>query len=237
MDWPAQNSDINPIEKIWSFLNRRVRRRIPAPTTCEEVRMALIEQWTTFRRRDIEKYCTKLGRGFSQTPPARKLSLSKCDFIKVTNKDVILRLHKEKELLGTIHGMILGMDHYLNKYKSGNEAVIAVSASVCGLEAYPQWPVYAATKFAGIGMAVSWGNKIHYERTKVRVFALCPGPTDTNFFAGNDKCFGPEYEKAFELLEEEIKNIQTPEHVSTEVMKLLENSETGSIWVIESGKP
>ncbi|XP_050515483.1 15-hydroxyprostaglandin dehydrogenase [NAD(+)]-like [Diabrotica virgifera virgifera] len=140
-------------------------------------------------------------------------------------------------VLGTIHGMILGMDHYLNKYKSGNEAVIAVSASVCGLEAYPQWPVYAATKFAGIGMAVSWGNKIHYERTKVRVFALCPGPTDTNFFAGNDKCFGPEYEKAFELLEEEIKNIQTPEHVSTEVMKLLESSETGSIWVIESGKP
>ncbi|CAG9839333.1 unnamed protein product [Diabrotica balteata] len=142
----------------------------------------------------------------------------------------------EVNVLGTINGMILGIEHYLSKYMSSDEAVIALTSSVCGLEGYPQWPVYAATKFAGIGMVLSWGTQFHYDRTKIRVFALCPGPTHTNLLAANNKCLDPEYEKAFELLEEEIKNTQTPEHVSTEVMKLLKNAKTGSIWIIESGK-
>ncbi|XP_050513758.1 15-hydroxyprostaglandin dehydrogenase [NAD(+)]-like [Diabrotica virgifera virgifera] len=143
----------------------------------------------------------------------------------------------EVNVLGTINGMILGIEHYLSKYMSGDEAVIALTSSVCGLEGYPQWPVYAATKFAGIGMVLSWGTQFHYDRTKIRVFALCPGPTHTNLLAGSNKCLDPGYEKAIELLKEEIENTQTPEHVSTEVMKLLEDSKTGSIWVIESGKP
>lgn len=45
MAWPARSPDLNPIEHLWDELKRRVRARIPAPTSLHELRIAIEEEW------------------------------------------------------------------------------------------------------------------------------------------------------------------------------------------------
>lgn len=45
-------------------------------------------------------------------------------------------------------------------------------------------------------MTLAWGDKAHFERTKVKIIAICPGPTQTNLLATmSGKNLGPPYEK------------------------------------------
>jgi hypothetical protein len=43
--WLACSPDLNPIEHVWDFLSRRVRRRQPRPETLNDLRVALEEEW------------------------------------------------------------------------------------------------------------------------------------------------------------------------------------------------
>jgi hypothetical protein len=45
VDWPAQSSDLNPIEHLWDHLDRRLRERGHLPTSCAEMAAALQEEW------------------------------------------------------------------------------------------------------------------------------------------------------------------------------------------------
>ena len=45
LPWPAQSPDLNPIEHLWDELERRVRRRIPLPTSEAELFSFLEEEW------------------------------------------------------------------------------------------------------------------------------------------------------------------------------------------------
>lgn len=40
--------DITPVKHIWDPFKKRIRRRIAAPTTSKELRLALIGEFTTF---------------------------------------------------------------------------------------------------------------------------------------------------------------------------------------------
>lgn len=45
MDWPALSPDLNPIEHVWDYLKRQVRKREPAPSNVTELKAALQEVW------------------------------------------------------------------------------------------------------------------------------------------------------------------------------------------------
>ncbi|UYV66921.1 Transposase [Cordylochernes scorpioides] len=45
MDWPARSPDLNPIERVWDALGRRIGARHPSPRTLVELRTALLEEW------------------------------------------------------------------------------------------------------------------------------------------------------------------------------------------------
>ncbi|CAK1593484.1 unnamed protein product [Parnassius mnemosyne] len=45
MHWPVRSPDLNPIEHLWDDLKRRVRALDPAPTTLQELQVAVLEEW------------------------------------------------------------------------------------------------------------------------------------------------------------------------------------------------
>ncbi|KAJ8959630.1 hypothetical protein NQ318_021817 [Aromia moschata] len=131
---------------------------------------------------------------------------------------------------GVIHGMLLGMENYLQKYKQGSEAVIVNISSIAGIEVLGFIPIYSGTKAAIVAMTRNWGTPEHYQRTKVRVIAICPGATHTPLIfdiAGRN--LGEPYQK--------ILDSHLPEHLASEVVKLVTNGENGTIWVVEGGQP
>lgn len=55
MDWPALSPDLNPIEHLWDELKRRVRARNPAPSSLEELKAALLEEWEGIPQDTVKK--------------------------------------------------------------------------------------------------------------------------------------------------------------------------------------
>ena len=47
LPWPAQSPDLNPIEHIWDYLERRVRGRCPTLKSKADLVSALQEEWIT----------------------------------------------------------------------------------------------------------------------------------------------------------------------------------------------
>lgn len=88
------------------------------------------------------------------------------------------------------------------------EGGLFVTASVAGFEAGPQLAVYHATK----AFVLSWAEalSIELEDTGVSVTALCPGPTDTDFFPKADMMDTVAFQKA---------NLMSPREVAKEGYK------------------
>ena len=45
MPWPAQSPDLNPIEHLWDYLDRQLRKRRPLPTSSAGMAAALQDEW------------------------------------------------------------------------------------------------------------------------------------------------------------------------------------------------
>ena len=44
-DWPAQSTDLNPIEHLWDKLEHRLRARPNRPTSVPDLTNALVAEW------------------------------------------------------------------------------------------------------------------------------------------------------------------------------------------------
>ena len=53
IEWPPLSPDLNPIEHVWDMLGRRIRGRVPAPMTLNELQGALSEEWEAIPQHDI----------------------------------------------------------------------------------------------------------------------------------------------------------------------------------------
>ncbi|GFY21728.1 transposable element Tcb2 transposase [Trichonephila clavipes] len=62
MDWPAQSSDLNPIEHVWGFLGRRFAARALPPVTIRELRLALQDEWAAMPQQLIDTLILSMGR-------------------------------------------------------------------------------------------------------------------------------------------------------------------------------
>lgn len=93
---------------------------------------------------------------------------------------------------------MLGLEHYIPKYKTAEEGLIVNISSIAALEPTPFIPIYKGTKAAVLGMSTSFGDTLHYEKTKVKVVAVCPGVTDTPLIQNMmNALLGEEYKKVF----------------------------------------
>ncbi|KAH0998955.1 hypothetical protein HUJ05_008112 [Dendroctonus ponderosae] len=146
----------------------------------------------------------------------------------------------EKEIAinvnGTIIGILLGLENYIQRYKSGSEGLILNVSSIAGIAPFAFVPIYAGTKFAVYGLTISWGLPAHYERTKVRVVGVCPGSTVTPLITDlPNRNLGPAYEKLRPIECGLVVN-QGPEEAAVQVMSVIERAPSGTMWVVEGGK-
>ncbi|KAL1497785.1 hypothetical protein ABEB36_008683 [Hypothenemus hampei] len=149
--------------------------------------------------------------------------------------DAVWQKELQININGTIHGVLLGLEEYIPKYKSGNEGLIVNISSVAGVVAAGPFPIYTASKFAVHGLTLSWGLPFHYNRTKVRVVGICPGATLTPMLQNvKNKVLKPIYE---EILVKERASLETqsPEVVANFVVKIIQEAPNGTMWVIKGG--
>ncbi|GFU02990.1 uncharacterized protein TNCV_1260551 [Trichonephila clavipes] len=62
MDWPARSPDLNPIEHVWDFLDRRLAARTLPPVTIREFRLALQDEWAAMPQQLIDTLILSMGR-------------------------------------------------------------------------------------------------------------------------------------------------------------------------------
>jgi 15-hydroxyprostaglandin dehydrogenase (NAD) len=160
--------------------------------------------------------------------------------IVINNAGILNDAIWEKEIAinvnGVIHGILLGLENYIPKHKTGTEGVIVNISSIAGIKEFAMIPVYTGTKFAVMGMTKSFGDEAHYNRTKVKVLAMCPGVTDTPLISEMDgRNLGPAYQQ---LLVDQIGNLpsQKPESVALAMVKIIKNAKSGTVWVAENGQ-
>jgi len=135
-----------------------------------------------------------------------------------------------------VRGTLLGFQ-YMGKDEGGKGGVVVNMASIAGLTAAAYLPVYVATKHAVIGFTRSFGLPYHFDRTGVRVMAICPGATDTTLVSeAPRKLLREEWaDQLHRDLENALK--QKPESVAKGMIHLIEKGSSGSIWIAEGGEP
>ncbi|GFW47202.1 transposable element Tcb2 transposase [Trichonephila clavipes] len=62
MNWPALSPDLNPIEHVWNFLDRRLAARTLPPVTIRELRLALQDEWAAMPQQLIDSLILSMGR-------------------------------------------------------------------------------------------------------------------------------------------------------------------------------
>lgn len=116
----------------------------------------------------------------------------------------------------------------------GKGGTIVNIASTFGINSLSGCPIHCMTQSGIIGFTRSLGYGNHFDRTGVRVMALCPGPTDTDLIDNAlTNCLNHHF--ACELKTElEVLGIQDPCYVARGLVRMLCEGCNGSIWISDN---
>jgi NAD(P)-dependent dehydrogenase (short-subunit alcohol dehydrogenase family) len=122
-----------------------------------------------------------------------------------------------------VDGVVLGVRRLARVMPRGGRML--VTASLAGLTAVPDDPVYAATKHAVVGFVRS--AAVPLAARGLSINAICPGFADTPLVAG----------AARERLDEAGFPLLSAAEVANAAWLALESGETGHAWVVQPGRP
>jgi NAD(P)-dependent dehydrogenase (short-subunit alcohol dehydrogenase family) len=127
-----------------------------------------------------------------------------------------------RALAVNVDGVVLGVRRLARVLEPGS--AIVATASLAGLVAVPDDPVYALTKHAVVGYVRSVAPLL--SERGIRIQAVCPGWADTAltdaFFKGELRARG------FRLLQ--------PEDIAEAVLVAARSEGTGEAWVVQPGR-
>ncbi len=128
-----------------------------------------------------------------------------------------LKRETEMDMIGLNVMSLVALTHrYLEQMRKRNSGTIINVSSTASFQPIPFMATYAATKafVTSFSEALAEENRLH----GIRVFALCPGATKTNFF------------EASEIKDPvKIKGMQTSEEVVEATLKALDKGKTSVI--------
>lgn len=122
-----------------------------------------------------------------------------------------------------VDGVVLGVRRLARVMPTGGR--IVATASLAGLTAMPDDPVYAATKHAVIGFVRSVAPTL--ATRGVSINAVCPGIADTPMLAGS----------AREAIDAAGFPLLAASEVADAVWIVLTSGETGHAWAVQPGRP
>jgi transposase len=61
-NWPSQSPDLNPIEHLWSELERRIRNRLQIIKNIRELEIALQDEWGKISKNQLRNYIESMPR-------------------------------------------------------------------------------------------------------------------------------------------------------------------------------
>ncbi|KAG7200433.1 hypothetical protein KM043_017883 [Ampulex compressa] len=159
--------------------------------------------------------------------------------IVVNNAGILDERRWEREIAVNIGGMVstamLAVRH-MSREEGGLGGILVNVSQHIDIRSTAQLPVYTATKHAIIGLSQSLADPWHCEKTGIRVITLCPGLTETALTVDSPNKLLSRVMKADFVKNLEQLSIQTPYVVAQGLMTILRFGESGSIWVIESGR-
>jgi NAD(P)-dependent dehydrogenase (short-subunit alcohol dehydrogenase family) len=122
-----------------------------------------------------------------------------------------------------VDGVVLGVRRLARVMGEGGR--IVCTASLAGLTAVPDDPVYAATKHAMVGFVRSAAPAL--AERGISINAVCPGFADTPMVGGTART----------ALEEAGFPLLAADQVAEAAWVALTNGETGHAWVVQPGRP
>lgn len=153
-----------------------------------------------------------LNAGIQIAPPTAPLSEYQFD---------AMTLERYRRMMGVnVDGVVFGLQTLLPLLEPG--AAIVVTASLAGITPYSVDPLYAMSKHAVAGLVRSLGPTL--KKRDIKINAICPGGIDTAII--------PEEQRTPDVA------FMSPAHVATEVIRLMDEAETGKTWAkVSESKP
>jgi NAD(P)-dependent dehydrogenase (short-subunit alcohol dehydrogenase family) len=171
-----------------------------------------------------------LVTGFDVTDPTAWQSVDRVELACLnagvtTSTASIAELTREeyRRVVGVnVDGVVYGVRRLAREMEEGD--AIVVTASLAGLTAVENDPVYALTKHAVVGFVRSVAPQL--ERRGIRLNAVCPGFADTPMVAG-------ELRSSLEAAEFPLL---TADEVAEAVLRAARSDGTGEAWVVQPGR-
>ncbi|XP_050311804.1 15-hydroxyprostaglandin dehydrogenase [NAD(+)]-like [Anthonomus grandis grandis] len=134
---------------------------------------------------------------------------------------------------GYVVGTLLGLQ-YMSRSSNGYGGIIVNIGSILGIIPSSGYPLHTMTQFGVCGFSKALGSGRHIQRTGVKIFALCPGLTDTRLLSeAPSKAINERFAQEYA---DEIDGTtpQRPDSVAKGLVEILEQAQPGSVWVVEN---
>jgi NAD(P)-dependent dehydrogenase (short-subunit alcohol dehydrogenase family) len=188
---------------------------------------AIVER---LERDGTEVFELDLVTGFDVTDPTAWQSVDRVELACLnagvtTSTASITELTREeyRRVVGVnVDGVVYGVRRMAREMEEGD--AIVVTASLAGLTAVENDPIYALTKHAVVGFVRSVAPQL--EKRGIRLNAVCPGFADTPMVAG-------ELRSSLEAAEFPLL---TADEVAEAVLRAARSEGTGEAWVVQPGR-
>jgi NAD(P)-dependent dehydrogenase (short-subunit alcohol dehydrogenase family) len=122
-----------------------------------------------------------------------------------------------------VDGVVFGVQSALPALRASGGGAIVITASLSGLAAYPQDPIYSMTKHAVVGLTRSLAGPLTADG--ITINCVCPGFVSTGLIDA--------YRERFQR---EGLPLLTADEVAAAVLEAAGSDQTGQAWVCQPGR-